>query len=164
MVWKSLIKYPVLIAGILLMTIFLFDLKKRGIFFSRADKLRATSCRSVLVMLDKRIPTTWSTECEKDNLAIEIKSSLDATKFKDKKLLKPALYRELANNLIFIAKNSLNESLERVDLVRVHLEGPTLSINAVATGRDLARFATMKRPDFIAEHLKATVHVKETAK
>ena len=93
-------------------------------------------------------------------MAITIRSQQQV---KNSSSLTRSLYRELANSLQFIASNALNESLERTLIVRVHLIHPMLEINAITEGKDLARLATIRRPEFIAQHLKATVQVQQSS-
>jgi hypothetical protein len=165
MIVKSLLKKPILMIGILLMVIFIYDLKRRGIFFGRYQKLRATSCNSVLVMLNRRTPNTWKNSCRESTLTVKIQLELppEIKKAKDN-LLRQYLYRELANNLIKIAKNSLNESLERTLSVHVRQQSERMDIDAVTEGRFIAKLATITDQKFIAEHLKNTVHIKESFK
>jgi hypothetical protein len=165
MIVNSLLKKPILIIGILLMVIFIFDLRRRGIFFGRYQKLKATSCNSVLVMLNRRTPDTWKNSCKESTLTVAIQLTLPP-KIKNAKdqVLRQYLYRELANNLIKIAKNSLNESLERTFSVHVKQRSQRMDIDAVTEGRFIAKLATISDPKFIAEHLKNTVHIKERPK
>lgn len=158
---KTLMKKPVLMVGILLMVIFLLDLNNRGKLFNR-DSLKPTSCRSVLVMLNKRIPATWKTKCKNNNLRVDI--SVNTSKNIKQKNLRAFIYRNLANNLIFIAKNSLNESLERVNFVHVHMDHKKMSVNALTEGKFICKFASITNKKFIAEHIQSTVQVKETIK
>lgn len=151
-------KKPILLIGILFFTIFLLDLSRRGILPFRKGGIKATSCTSAVVMLNKRVPANWSTECNDNNLTVRILSSV---KVNDPKDLSLALYRELANHLIFISKNSLNESLERTFIIRVQLIHKEKELNAITEGQYLAKMATLNRPNFIAQHLKSTVQVQE---
>ena len=82
----------------------------------------------------------------------------------DVKSIRPLAYREMANHLTFIAKNSAADSLERVLIVRVRLESKNFVFNGVTNGKDIVKLATMKKPAFIAKHLQSTVQVKEQAK
>ena len=144
------------------MIIFLFDLQKKGILFNRQDKLNPSSCRSALVMLNKRIPSNWKAECEApNNMAVEITLNQDSPDIQQEKAL---IYRELANSLIFIAKNALNESLERTYYIRLKIESQHIEVNALTEGKYLAKLATIQKLDFIKEHLKTTVQVKEIIK
>ena len=132
--------------------------------FGPRESLIPSSCKAVLVMLNKRIPATWSTQCEgktKNNLFINMHTHIKAA---DDLTLKKALYRTLANNLVFIAKNSPADSLERVDIVRLKMNHHKIEINAITEGKDIIKFSTMKDPDFIKDHLKLTVQVQEKIK
>lgn len=163
MIAQKLMKKPILMIGILFMIIFLFQLHKKG-YFDRSDKLIATSCKSALVMLDKRKPKNWETECQKNDLSVTIKFDLQKKKIKDLKIIRRVLYRELANGLIFISRNTLNENLERMYMVKVLVTSQKMEVGALTEGRFLAKLTTMKNQKLIAEHLKATVQTKEMIK
>jgi len=140
---SKLLKSPILVIGILFFTIFIFDLRSRkGALFQR-EKVMANSCRSALVMLDKRIPKTWKTSCKQDNLAIEMPSEAETKKIAKEKI-KHFMYRELANHLIFIAKNAFTDSLERVMIVSLKLSSDHMDLNAVTEGKYIVKFKTMK--------------------
>ena len=158
MLWNPLIKNPILAIGILMISILLFDLSRRGILPLVSNKIIATSCKSVLVMLKKRTPRTWELKCKNNNMTVTIRSLLDSKTHP----LPDALYRELANNLQFIARNGLHESLERTLVIRVHVVHPQMEINAITEGKDLAKLANLTKAEFITEHLKATVQVQDT--
>jgi hypothetical protein len=160
--FKFMMKNPVLMIGILLMTIFLFQLSEKGFFGNRA-RLMPSSCKSVLVKLDRRIPENWSTFCEGktfNNLVVEIESPLDKEKFTRDKL-RAALYRNLANDMILIAKNSPSDNLERTDFVRIKVRHPEAEINALTQGRYIIKLATLSDLKLISEHIKTTVQVSE---
>ncbi len=161
---KLLTKYPILAVGILLMTLFLFQLRDKGIFQSRRESMTASSCKAVGVMLNKRIPSNWDSTCEGNNLAISINFAIEEKNFKDVENLRAIMYRDLANDLILIAKNSPSDSLERTDIVRVRMNHSKLEINAVTEGRFIVKLSTIKSAELIKEHLKATVQVKELKK
>lgn len=162
MLWNSLIKKPVLVMGILMMGLFLYDQFGReederfSVFLN--PKLMPTSCKSVTVKLTKKTPQSWKLSCNNENLTIEVFKS---EKFDDEIKLKTFLYRELANNLSFVAKNSPEDSLSRTFIVRLVIYHPKLTINAVSEGKYVARLKELESPDFIRDHLKATVQVKE---
>lgn len=143
------------------MIITMFDLKKRGFFKDRFESIQATSCKSVLVMLNKRKPENWITKCEENNLAVEVKAKLNISDNDNLSTIRPLVYRELANHMAFIAKNSLNESLERVFIVRIKIVAKKLTVNAVTDGKDIAKLNSMSTQKFIAEHLKRTVQTQE---
>ncbi len=158
---KTVMKNPILIMGILMIGIFINHLLTGNtkIFFNK--KFDAYSCDAVLVKLNKTIPATWSTGCNKNNLEVSI--VYDQT-FKEAINVKPFLYRELANNMIRIATNSPYETLERVHIVTVRIENPQMQINAVTEGKFITKLSNLKTEKFITEHLKATVQVQEVIK
>lgn len=166
MPFKSLMKNPVLAVGILMMFIFLATAgPKLGWWESRSDKLRPTSCRAVLVKLERRVPANWQVGCEgpeKTNLFVIIQSP-DNDKILAKNNRSYA-YRELANNLILTAKNSPLDNLERTPYVRLKLTYKNYLINGLTQGKFLVKLATLKDPKLIAEHLKVTVQIQEKVK
>ena len=138
---------------------------KLGWWESRSDKLRPTSCRAVKVKLDRRIPANWHTKCEskgKANLFVNIQDSNQKNLEMSK--LRPYLYRELANNLILIAKNSPIDNLERTPFVRVQLNHPQLTLNALTEGKFIIKLTTLRDKKLIGEHLKVTVQIQEAKK
>ena len=164
MILKTLIKNPIFIVGILLMTILLLTLDREGKLFSRNNLLKATSCNSVLVMLNNRKPKDWNTSCNDNNLLVSTQFKLPVKFLGDNKKIKHILYRELANSLVFIARNSLNESLERVTFVHVKIDSEKLMIDALTEGKYISKLATITNETFIADHLKNTVKIKESIK
>jgi hypothetical protein len=164
---KSLMKNPVLAIGILFMIIFLFQAgEKYNWWPSRREKLMPSSCKAVRVKLDRRIPANWSSACEgKDfnNLAVTIKYAQEKDKeIKDPKSLGQLVYRELANDLILIAKNSPADNLERTNIVRVRFIHPQKQVDAITEGKYLVKLKTLSDKKLIAEHLKVTVQVRES--
>ena len=163
MLLKSLLKNPILGLGILFFIIFILDLERRnGFLKKRAESVQAVSCRGVLVMLNRRIPETWETKCEGNNLAVEVE--FQAPSSNGITAIKTAMYRDLANHLQFISKNSLPETLENVGIVRFKIMHEKLDINAVTNGESLARLRGISNPKFLAEQLQTTVRVQERLK
>ena len=160
---KKILQNPIFAIGVLFFIIFILDLNTRKGELFRREKFLANSCRATLVMLDKRIPETWQTNCEGDNLAITIESELNNSESSQSPLRK-VLYKELANNLVFISQNSPEDSLQNVIIVRIRLISKNLDINAVTEGKYLVKYKNLKQTKFIAEHLKSTVQVQEVPK
>jgi hypothetical protein len=160
---KSLLKNPILMIGILLMSIFLMNTFKEGGLWNK-DRLKPTSCRAVLVKLNKRIPPGWTTSCDGNslNLAIaHIKMDKEPTELE---LVRKLVYRELANTLVLLSKNSPTDNLERTDWVSVRYVHPKLEVGALTEGKYAAKFATIKSTEMLKKHLQATVQVKELIK
>ena len=162
MLWNSLLKNPILAIGIIMFGLFISQVvrkEKWGIFHN--DKLIPTSCKAALVKIDKKIPANWKTFCEGNNLAVEIKEVAIPEKAEG---LKALMYRQLANHMSFVARNSTPDILEKVFLVRFKLMHPKIEINAVTEGKYIVKLATLELPEHIVSHLKSTVQVKETVK
>lgn len=162
MLFNTLMKKPMLAIGILMFGLVAYQASQKGQWslFSNA-KLNPTSCSAALIKLGKAIPGNWNIYCEKNNLAIEIKE-LEEVKTEDQ--LRPMLYRQLANHMVFTVNHSQIDSLEKVDIVRYKLIHPKLEINAVTTGNYIVKLQTIKDHKYILDHLKSTVKVKETVK
>ena len=162
MFWNSLMKKPILTMGIIMFTLFLFQVAKKekwGIFHN--DKLVSTACRGVLIRLEKKVPENWKVFCEGNNLAVEINEIAIAEKATNIKLL---MYRQLANHMAYVARLATIDILEKVMFVRFRLTHPDLTINAVTEGKFIVKLATLENPEHIMTHLKSTVQVQETVK
>lgn len=153
---------PVLAIGLLMFGLFIYQVasdQKWGIFHN--DKLIATSCKAVLVRLEKKIPDNWNVFCEGNNLAVEIKEVVvpaDATN------LRALMYRQLANHMSFVARSSHSDILEKVFFVRFKLTHPKMVINAVTEGKFIVKLSTLETPEHVMTHLQSTVQVKEDIK
>lgn len=160
MLWNSLMKNPILAMGIIMFSLFLFQVAKKekwGIFHN--EKLTTTSCTGVLVRLEKKVPENWKVFCEGNNLAVEIKEIAIPEKANN---LKALMYRQLANHMSFVARMSTADILEKVLFVRFRLAHPQMTINAVTEGKFIVKLATLDNPEHIMTHLKSTVQVQET--
>ncbi|MES2527497.1 MAG: hypothetical protein V4598_10435 [Bdellovibrionota bacterium] len=162
MLWNSLMKNPVLTLGIILFGMFLYQVaskEKWGIFHN--DKLISTSCRAVVIQLEKKIPANWKAFCEGNNLAVEINEIAVPPKATH---LEALMYRQLANHMSFIARTTHPDMLEKVFFVRFRLSHEKMDINAVTEGKFIVKLATLESPEHIMTHLKSTVQVKQTIK
>lgn len=153
---------PVLAIGMIMFALFLYQVGSKeqwGIF--KNDKLMSTSCRGVLVKLEKKIPNNWKVFCEGNNLAVEIQELAVPEQASN---LRDLMYRQLANHMSFVARVSLSDILEKVYIVRFKLVHPKLTINAVTEGKFIVKLATLETPEHIMTHLQSTVQVKEDTK
>jgi hypothetical protein len=166
MLWNSLLKNPMLVLGILMMGIFIYELKnpKTNPWFYR-DNLIPSSCKNVEFHLKKHIPANWKLTCDNENLKIDIHKDLwDSKQVPEMDQLKTLMYRDLANNLKSIADNSPTESLSNILIVRIEMSHARMHIAAITEGKFLAQLTNLKTPDFIRDHLKSTVTIKEFIK
>jgi hypothetical protein len=162
MLWNSLLKKPILVLGILMFSLFILQVNRKekwGIFHN--EKLLSSSCKAVVIPLDRRIPGNWKLLCEQNNLAVEIQEVAVPAKAGN---LKTLMYRQLANHMSHIAQIAPSDILEKVYFVRFKLVHPEMEINAVTEGKFIVKLATLENPEHIMAHLKSTVQVKETIK
>ncbi len=157
-----LMKKPILAIGLIMFGLFLFQVsrdQKWGLFHN--DKLIATSCKGVIIRLEKNIPNNWKIFCEGNNLAVEIN---EVAIPKGAANLKSLMYRQLANHMSFVARSSHTDILEKVFFVRFKLTHPKMVINAVTEGKFIVKLATLESPEHVMTHLQSTVQVKEEIK
>lgn len=161
MLWNSLMKKPILIIGIVMFSLFAYQVAKKEGWIDSSDKFASTSCKGVVVGLKKRIPDNWQVFCEGNNLAVDIKELAVPEKAAN---LRELMYRQLANHMAHIARNSEPDILQKVFFVRFHIVHPQLTVDAVTEGKYIVKLATLENAQHIMSHLKATVQVKETVK
>lgn len=159
---QYLMKKPILAIGIIMFGLFISQVARKeqwGIFYN--EKLIATSCKGVIVRLQKEIPGNWKTFCEGNNLAVEIEEVAIPAGAAN---LRSLMYRQLANHMNLVARVSHTDILEKVDFVRFRLTHPKMVINAVTEGKFIVKLATLESAEHIMAHLKSTVQVKEDLK
>lgn len=159
---RYLMEKPILAIGLLLFGLFIFQVsneKKWGLFNN--PKLTATSCHAVVIKLEKIIPGNWKLICEGNNLAVEINEIAIP---KGATNLKTLMYRQLANHMAYVARQTHSDILEKVFFVRFKLSHPKMVINAVTEGKFIVKLATLETPEHIMSHLQSTVQVKEDIK
>ena len=148
--------------GIIMMALYLGSLAGEKGWFSR-DLFRITTCKGLILKIEKKIPGNWKLECEvkEQNLFIRIATSITA---RDRNQLRKKLYRSLANKITKVARISSVEKLEKIPIVRFSLEHKEIKINAIIEGEMLARLSSLKTPQQIKDHLAATVKIQEYEK
>ncbi len=161
---KGAFKSPLLTIGIIMMTIFVFQLREQG-FFGKS-RFRTTSCTGTIAILKKYQKDYWDLDCDENTMILSINylrseylGQLDQMKAKD--TVRSFLYKDLANTLTTIAVRSPNELLERVDIIRLQLKLPQLTVNVITEGKDIAPLYQMRDTKNIANLLKETVQVQE---
>ncbi len=162
--FRYFIKKPILSIGILFFIIFLFQLQKSGYFEKRRKVFSAASCTAVVVKLKKIIPNNWSLECtghfadRTDTLQVVIKLSHDS---KSKLSPKAYAYREMANHLSFISKNSPSDNLERLSWLKISIILDQGQADGVVNGMSLSKMRTLKTQQGLMGHLQNSVTVKD---
>jgi len=162
MLWNSLMKNPILAMGIIMFGLFLYQVNKKEKWtLSINEKLNSSSCKAVLVRLEKKIPANWKTYCEGNNLAVEIQEVAIPEKATN---LRALMYRQLVNHMSFTSRVCTKDILEKIFLVCFKLSHSKMEINAVTEGKYLIKLTTLENPEHIMAHLKSTVQVKEIIK
>ena len=163
MIFQKMMKNPIFMIGVLLMSILLMNLYRQG-KLNYKESLNPTSCRAVLVKLDRRIPASWSTKCDGNNLNVVIQKELKVRNEGNLDALREVLYRELANDFVSLASNSPSDNLERTQYVSIKVVHPKMEIGALSEGRYVVKFATLRDQRLLMEHLQQTVQVQERVK
>ena len=130
---------------------------------NRKKMYTAASCTAVTVRLNKVKPQNWKVDCQgtfadrSDTLIIKVPLVTQNSEVTPK----VAAYRELANHLNFVAKNSPNDNLERTSWVKISVIHPSGQADGVIPGAMLAKMKTVETSPALAEHLKTSVRVKD---
>ena len=163
--FRYFIKKPILSIGILFFIIFLFQLNKSGYFEKRRKVFSAASCTAVVVKLKKVVDSSWSLECNghfADRTdTLEVKVNL-LPQPNAKISTKAFAYREMANKLSFISKNSPTDNLERLSWVKISIILPEGQADGVVSGILLSKMRTLKTQEGLIGHLQNSVNVKDT--
>lgn len=160
MLWNSLMKKPILMMGIIMMGLFIYDYRSnrignKSVFYR--DAFTTWACKPVVAKLEKLTPSNWTYVCNKDNLKIMLNLSKDVQKINERAVI----YREMANSLIYISKNSPEDNLERVPIIYLSITGTHYRVNAISSGKDILKLKNMQTTNFIQQHLQSVVKVKE---
>ena len=163
---KSIMKKPMLMIGFLFLIIVLFEMRDKGIFLSRRDKVQATSCRAVTARLEKYYHQSWDISCNQNNLIIiaPVDNKIIIKNKENKNALKKEMYKILANIYISISRYSPAENLQRTMMVSVRLTHPQLTLNSISEGRHIFNLKSMKNQNNLALHIKRTIQVQEIIK
>ena len=172
---RNTMKYPVLVMGLIMFGIFLSQDTTKKWWNKQKARLIPSTCKAVIDRVQKKAPRGWEMECLNTKfLTLSINFNKEA---KSKRLLRVAMYRELANIYTQFAQfanvplkyiedgkeKTYNEieTLEHLNDIQIKLKHSTLEINSQSDGQAVARFLVIKRPAQIAEHLRLTVKVSE---
>ncbi len=129
----------------------------------RRQLFQSTPCIAGLVKLETKVEKNWKLECIENNLKVKITIE-DPPNLKDINKKRTYFFRELANQLVFISKNTPEANLENVNSVHIIFSSKTYEVEALTKGESLSKFRYFSGPESIKEHLKNTVKVKETVK
>jgi hypothetical protein len=129
----------------------------------RRQLFEGTACIAGLVKLEKKVEKNWKLKCVENNLQVNIVIQTPTT-ITDMTKKRAYFFSELANNLVFISKNTPEANLENMRSIHVVFSGNDFVVEALTRGSSLAKLKNLNSPESIKEHLKNTVQVKETVK
>lgn len=162
MLLKLLFKKPILTLGIMMiLTVWLSSIGMLNVGLFKNSRVKPTSCRAALVRIEKHIPQNWKVSCSDNNLNVVIKELQVPSDAPD---YRAAMYRQMANHLVSLGQVSQTDILEKVFIVHMKVTHPKMDIDAISEGKYVSKLATLTKSEFIRDHLKQTVQVKETLK
>lgn len=172
---KNIMKFPVLIMGLVMFGIFISQDTTKVWWNKAKARYIPSTCKSVIERVQKHSPDDWQLECHTTQfLVVTIPFNKNVKK---KELLRVAMYRQIANIYKEFATHSnipleyaedgkrkvYNEieTLERLENIQINLAHKDLKIITQSDGQAIAKFLKLKRQEDIANHLKLTVKVRE---
>ncbi len=154
-------KYPALVAGIIMFALFLADPKTKTWWNSLGDRFIPSTCKALIDRVSNKSPDNWSMECPgTSRLVLNIETEIDP----DSTDLRKLMYRSMANNLKSFAIMANPETLQNLKVFEIMLESENFSILGKTDGQALAKLGRIDSPKKIAQHLRLTVKVKEQFK
>jgi hypothetical protein len=157
MIWQKIMKYPILMVGILMFTIFITNTETQKWLGKHFDRFKPSNCRVQLERVEDNMKYDWDVECHNEALKITQDYTLKDSKF----TLKQQMYRQIANNYAHLAQLSNPETLELIQQVYIILKHPDLNISSESKGSEIIKFNDLKTQEDMMRHLKFTVKVKE---
>lgn len=164
---KGIMKYPVLIAGVLMFSLFLSQetthIWWKKVWHQISTRYIPSTCNALVDRTELKAPKDWSFDCSGTQLLI-ITTPFDKdgkAKFTSHRELRVMMYKEVANNLSRLAKSSNLETLEFLKHIKLILKHKNLEITATTDGQAVAKFAKLKAKQDILDHLRLTVKVSE---
>lgn len=156
----QILKYPAL--AIVIIFVYLY-FNPPQMIQRRKQLFQGTPCIAGLVKLEHKVEKNWKVECVENNLKVNI-TIVTPPNLKDMTKKRAYFFRELANHLVFISKNTPEANLENIRSIHVVFSGNDFMVEALTRGSSLVKLNTLNSPETIKEHLKNTVQVKETVK
>lgn len=159
MIWQKVMKYPVLVMGIIMFLIFL-NQETTKVWWAKVKRRYVPStCDAVLSRVETKAPKEWKLECPGTQLLV-IQLEIDHPA-KSSQQLRVMMYKEVANNLTKLASYANIETLEYLKNIRLILKHKDLTIISQTDGQAVAQFKTLKQKQDILNHLSLTVKVRE---
>jgi hypothetical protein len=160
MLGKKLLKYPVLIIGIILFGIYVTDPKTADYWRKYNRRFIPSTCDAIESRISDKVDKTWSLDCPGTQLLI-IKLPYESKLAEKFPSIRRNMYKLLANSLVKLSQVSNPEAMQNLGHLKMVIEHPRLKILAKTDGEAINQFLKLKYQVDIADHLKLTVKIKE---
>ncbi len=162
MFWKNALKYPALIAGVIMFTLFLADPKTKQWWEKVQGRYKPSTCRALTDRIEPKMPSEWSLRCpEVSHMQFEVEFDKSFKTFSD---LRMAAYRKMANDLKSLALMANPETLQNLSTLEILVKHDQIEVWGVTDGQALVKLRDKSSQKEMAEHLELTVKVKEKRK
>ena len=159
MFWKNAMKYPALIAGMIMFTIFILDPKTKNWWNKMQGRYIPSTCRALADRVESKAPSEWSIECPSTSrLVLNVDFS---ETFQNPTQLRSAIYRSMANNLKRFALVANPETLQNLETLEVRMNNDKIQVWGQTDGQAMVKLRGINSQKEMAEHLELTVKVKE---
>jgi hypothetical protein len=163
MLGKKLLRYPVLIIGIILFGIYVTDPKTADYWRKYNRRFIPSTCDAIVSRTAPKVDKTWSLECPGTQLLI-VKIPYESKTGEKFPIIRKNMYKLLANSLVRLSQISNPEAMQNLAHLKLVIENPRLKILAKTDGEAVNQFLKIKYQVDIADHLKLTVKIKEFTK
>lgn len=158
---KNAMKYPALVAGVIMFALFLADPKTKVWWNSLGDRFIPSTCKALVDRVSPKSPENWSIDCPgTSRLVLSVESELESSNPELRKLM----YRSMANTLKSFAVMANPETLQNLKVFEIVLKNDDFSILGKTDGQAMAKLGRINGTNQIAQHLRLTVKVKEQFK
>lgn len=156
-------KYPMLIVGIILFTLFITDDETGGHWRKFAYRYIPNTCKSIVDRSQKDLPDDWSLNCPgTEKLIINI--DLGQTKKTTLPEIRREAYKTLANAYSLLANKTNIETLELLLQLHINIIHPRINIYSQSSGKECSKLHQVNDKVIIASYLKQGVKVREQVK
>ncbi len=161
MILSKTLKYPVLIMGIIMFSLFLADGKTKIWWEKTKRRFVPSTCDSLESRLKDKVPNNWEISCPTADL---LNLEIDYPGNESLEIIRVKMYKSIANTLVQFSNMANPETLEYLKDFRLKMESDKVTIYSQTDGEAMLAFRKLKHKEKIAEHLKLTVKVKEEIK
>lgn len=161
MIWSKAMKYPVLMMGILMFSLYVSDAKTQSWWEKAKRRFVPSTCDSLLTRLEDKTPKEWKISCPTVDLLV---LDYEYITEEPREVVRIKMYKNIANILVQFANLANPETLEDLRAFRLKINASKIAITAQTDGEAMLAYRKLKIREKIAEHLKLTVKVKEEIK